>query len=81
MAALLIKTSIPPISRTTPSTRLRAELASATSRPKELVRPPVQGEKRLSRRPVGAVVDGDSCAFARELSCNLASDAVRGARH
>jgi hypothetical protein len=43
-AALLTRTSIPPISRATPSTRPRAESASATSAPKTACGPPLREE-------------------------------------
>ena len=78
MAALLIKTSIPPISRTTPSTWLCAEIASATSAPKSLCGP--RPERKASLTPPGRCGSGRrSCALARELSRNLAPDAARGA--
>src|SRR5215211_256735 len=81
-AALLTRTSIPPISRTTPSTRPWHRVRVSHVRAEDLVWPSAQGSECLLRRlTVGAVVNGHPRAFCRELARYLAPYAARRARH
>jgi hypothetical protein len=73
MAALLTRTSILPISRATPSTKPRAEPASARSAAKASCALK-GGERLLGRLPVCAGVDRHPCTLLRALACYLAGD-------